>query len=311
MRNWLLLVLITLLIPQFCDAGQSPLKAIHDRIDSSDRIIIAWVKDVEEVEKNDGHCEYKVTLYPRTVLKGDIDTDISEFSYTVVKSQDRINAFSKFKKQTGYYILFLKRAGKTYRLIDAIGQKKGYEFFTGDEKCVLSHDELIKEIHQRVTPAALIDFCVKSPVGEYGRYPEKVPAEIKTIIADYQSQGRNDHFYCLVEYGLNIYLKNIQRSGLARELPVKENPLLAELIRIAEIPKYKTAHEAGWLNRQFHNRFEETGYSSYQIYIWYMEHISDVFDFPNADRIHEITKKITKTGYQGVGGSGNCHYGCR
>ncbi len=162
-------------------------------------------------------------------------------------------------------------------------------------------------------PAKLINFCIEAPVEKDGRRPEKVPAEIVKIVEDYKLAGRKDHLCYLFEYGLTIYLKNLQRSGLARELPVDENVLLTELVRIAEIQKYKTAHEAGWLNRQVapHGQFNESGYSSYQIYIWHLEHISAVFDFPNADRIHEITKKITKTGFQGVGGSGNCHYGCR
>jgi len=161
--------------------------------------------------------------------------------------------------------------------------------------------------------AKLIDFCMKAPMKEgegAGRSPKKVPREIAKIIEDYKSQGRTDHLCYLIEYGLNVYLKNLEQSHLARELPVEENPLLAELVRMIKIQKYKTAHEAGWLNNQFYGAFEKTGYSSYQVYIWFLEHFSYVPGFPNSDRIVEIDIKITGTGKQAIGGGRVCHYGC-
>lgn len=166
--------------------------------------------------------------------------------------------------------------------------------------------------------AILIDYCKKVPMhqGEgAGRSPEKVPPEIAKIVEDYKSQGRTNHLCYLIEYGLNVYLKNLEQSQLARELPVEENPLLAELVRMTKIQKYKTAHEAGWLNNQFYGKFERTGYSSYQIYIWCLERDlfaghSHVSKCPNFERICEIDKKITKTGKQAVGGGRVCHYGC-
>ena len=166
----------------------------------------------------------------------------------------------------------------------------------------------------QVVSAKLIDFCIKAPMQQQGesagRFPKKVPQEIAKIIEDYKSQGRTDHLCYLVEYGLNVYLKNLKKSHLARELPVEENPLLAELVRMTEIQKYKTAHEAGWLNNQFYGEFKGTGYSSYQVYIWFLENYSYVSKFPNSDRIGVIDKKITETGKQGVGGGRVCHYGC-
>ena len=68
------------------------------------------------------------------------------------------------------------------------------------------------KIEQKVS-VKLIDFCMKAPMrqGERaGRSPEKVPQEIVKIIEDYKSQNRRDHLCYLVEYGLNIYLNNLQ-----------------------------------------------------------------------------------------------------
>ena len=82
-----------------------------------------------------------------------------------------------------------------------------------------------------------------------------------------------------------------------------------------EIPQYTTAHEAGWLNRQFYGEFEAQGWSSYQIYIWVKEHTPDILSdeqvFPNWERIGELLDTIDSSSLNGVGGGGVCHYGCK
>jgi len=158
-------------------------------------------------------------------------------------------------------------------------------------------------------------FAMEAPTVANGFAPGPVPEGINHILEKLREEDSTEHLPYLIEYGLNLYLKNLTRSQLARILPVNENLMLSELIRLTQIPKYKTAHEAGWLNRQFYGSFEgidgATGYSSYQIYIWYLENWSLVLDMPNIDRLCDIQKQIEKTGMQGVGGGLVCHYGCR
>ena len=161
-------------------------------------------------------------------------------------------------------------------------------------------------------------FAMECPIIENGRAPELVPAQINRILKEFREQGRTDHLPYFLEYGFNLYWKNLIHSRLARVLPVDENLMLSELIRLAKIPKYKTFHEAGWLNKQFiksgditERPYGETGYSSYQIYIWYLENWRSVLDMPNIERLCDIQKKIEKTGMHGVGGGQVCHYGCR
>ena len=157
----------------------------------------------------------------------------------------------------------------------------------------------------------LEDFAIHTPVFSNGRAPAAVPEEMNRVLEKLQAHQRTDHLPYLLEYGLNLYLKNLTFSHLARALPVDENLMLSELIRLTEIPKYKTAHEAGWLNNQFHGPFEETGHSSYQIYIWYLENWSSLSDMPNIERLGNIEEHIRETGMNGVGGGLVCHYGCR
>jgi len=157
-------------------------------------------------------------------------------------------------------------------------------------------------------------FAIQTPVIPNGRAPADVPEEINHILEKLRDQNRTDHLPYLLEYGLNLYLKNLTLSRLARVLPVDKNLMLSELIRLTKIPKYKTAHEAGWLNNQFYGSFEDTyvatGYSSYQIYIWYLENWSSILNMPNIDRLSNIQKQIPKTGMHGVGGGHVCHYHC-
>ncbi len=157
-------------------------------------------------------------------------------------------------------------------------------------------------------------FAMNTPITRYGRAPAPVPEQIDHILKKFRDQGRTEHLPYLLEYGLNLYLKNLTHSRLARVLPVNKNLMLSELIRLTKIPKYKTAYEAGWLNRQFYGSFQDineaTGYSSYQIYIWYLENWFSVLDMPNIERLCDIQKKIEKTGMHGVGGGQVCHYGC-
>lgn len=160
-------------------------------------------------------------------------------------------------------------------------------------------------------------FAMEAPVVPNGFAPAPVPEDINRILKELRKQHRTDHLPFLLEYGLNLYLKNLTLSNLARVLPVNENLMLSELVRLAKIPKYKTYHEAGWLNRQFYKSgditerpYGETGYSSYQIYIWYLENWRSIQDMPNIERLIDIQKQIEKTGMNGVGGGLPCHYGC-
>lgn len=171
-----------------------------------------------------------------------------------------------------------------------------------------------KQVFENLSKQELERFALQTPVIPNGRAPAPVPEEINRILRDLREQGRKDHLPYLLEYGLNLYLKNLNLSRLARVLPVDENLMLSELISLTKIPKYKTAHEAGWLNNQFYGSFEDTyvatGYSSYQIYIWYLENWSSIQDMPNIERLCNIQKQIGKTGMQGVGGGLVCHYHC-
>jgi len=157
-------------------------------------------------------------------------------------------------------------------------------------------------------------FARLAPVNSSGRAASSAPEEISAVLRRFRADGRRDHLPYLLEYGLNLHLKHVKTSKLARVLPIDENLMVAELVRLTEIPKYKTAHEAGWLDRQFVGGFEKssmtTGYSSYQIYLWYLENWSDVMAMPNSNRLVHIQKQIEQTGMHGVGGGLVCHYGC-
>ena len=144
------------------------------------------------------------------------------------------------------------------------------------------------------------------------RAPNAVPERIKAILAGFTKEGKQDHLPYLAEHGLRVHWKNLTGTRLARELPVGKNPVLAELVRLAKIEKYKTAHEAGWLNNQFYGKFSRTGYSSYQVYIWAKERRVWQQSWPNAKRLAALLKEIDRSGLAGVGaGDGVCHYGCK
>lgn len=172
-----------------------------------------------------------------------------------------------------------------------------------------------KQLQNHLLDDELERFAMEAPVVPTGLAPAAIPEKINRILEKLREQDRTNHLPYLLEYGLNLYLKNLTHSHLARVLPVDKNLMLSELIRLTKIPKYTTAHEAGWLNRQFYGSFEDideaTGYSSYQIYIWYLENWSTIQDMPNIDRLCLIQEQIEKTGMQGVGGGLVCHYGCR
>jgi len=123
-------------------------------------------------------------------------------------------------------------------------------------------------------------------------------------------KGMETHLPFLVEYGLTLHCANLEYSHLSRELPVAENILLAELVRLAAIPMYQAAHEAGWLENQFHGPFTRTGWSSYQIYVWAKER--RVFaGWPNEARILALLDSIEASPARKLGGKNVCHYGCR
>lgn len=160
-------------------------------------------------------------------------------------------------------------------------------------------------------------FAAKTPFVTRGverACPLAPPAEVIAILEAKKAEGMADHFGYLLEYGLRVHLGYLVHTGLARELPLDSNRMLAEWVRLAEIQKYTTAHEAGWLNSQFYDPFTQTGYSSYQIYIWAKEHwdqiLSDNKRFPNRQRIIEVLKAIDTSSRNGLGGDGLCHYHC-
>ena len=155
-------------------------------------------------------------------------------------------------------------------------------------------------------------FAIDAPYAKGARKPGAPTDAVNEALQKLRDANRTDHLPFLIEYGLRVYLKNLTESRLARELPVKENLMLAELVRIAKIPKYTTAHEAGWLNRQFHAKFRGSGRSSYQVYLWMRERGFPVWSkWPNADRVNRLLKRIGATGMATIGGGDVCHYACR
>ena len=145
-------------------------------------------------------------------------------------------------------------------------------------------------------------------------HPAPVPDSVVAMLQQKKEKEETDHLGVLAEYGLRVHWRYLEHTRLARELPVESDMMLAELIRIIGIPKYTTAHEAGWLNSQFLGKFDRTGWSSYQIYVWVKEHVSAILSddkqFPNWECIGEIMKSIDNSPLNGVGGGGVCHYGC-
>ena len=145
-------------------------------------------------------------------------------------------------------------------------------------------------------------------------HPAPLSNEIIAILKSKKGKGETDHLGLLVEYGVHVHWQYLRHTKLARELPLESDMMLSELIRIAEIPRYTTAHEAGWLERQFLGPFNQTGWSSYQIYVWIKEHVSTILSddkrFSNWKRIGELMETIDSSSLNGVGGGGVCHYGC-
>ena len=142
-----------------------------------------------------------------------------------------------------------------------------------------------------------------------------ITEEVSSLLKSKKDSGQIDHLGLLVEYGLRVHWHYLKNTNLSRELLVKENIILSELIRIANIPEYTTAHEAGWLNSQFDGEFKRTGWSSYQIYVWVKENqstiLSDNVRFHNYKRIMDLIITIDKSEINGIGGGCACHYGCK
>lgn len=137
-------------------------------------------------------------------------------------------------------------------------------------------------------------------------------ARISEILTQFRMAARTNHLPLLLEYGLKHHSMNLEFTGIGRELDVEHNSMLAELVRLLAIPRYKTAHEAGWLNSQFHGEFSGTGWSSYQIYVAANERGHGWWGYlPNADRLESLMTKIRLSGKANVGGYGVCHYGCK
>lgn len=141
--------------------------------------------------------------------------------------------------------------------------------------------------------------------------PQRTPKEeaIAGSLEGLRWAGWKDHLRFLVEYGLRIHVRNLEQTRLARRLPVTRDPALSELVRLAKIPPFRTAHEAGWLSSQFYEPPHQ-GWSSYQVYLWAKErHVFD--DWPNEGRIQALLKLIDASPAAKVGGDNVCHYGCQ
>jgi hypothetical protein len=166
-------------------------------------------------------------------------------------------------------------------------------------------------------PDPIEAFAVKAPFVTRRverAYPVPPPAEVTVLLEARKAQERTDHLGFLLEYGLRVHLGYLVHTRLSQELPLDTNPMLAELVRLTGIAPYANAHEAGWLNDQFHGEFTRTGYSSYQIYLWAKEHRGDILTdgerFSNGERIDQVLQAIDKSSLQGVGGGNVCHYDC-
>lgn len=176
--------------------------------------------------------------------------------------------------------------------------------------CLCSACSTLKPIHAQA-PEPLELFAQSAPFKALGdRAPLPPPDDIVAILQEKKERGEVDHLPLLVEYGLRVHWTCLKQTQLARELPMDSNLALAELVRLAGIGKCMTAHDGGWLNRQFCGDFNPTGWSSYQVYIWVLEHFGEVCSYPNSDRICGLLQLIKKSGMSGVGGAGACHYNC-
>ena len=145
-----------------------------------------------------------------------------------------------------------------------------------------------------------------------GQTVPPIPASVSNALINLQAETNSLLQPLLLEYGLRLHLQFLEKSGMARKLPVKSDALLKALVSSLRLQPYRTAHEAGWLDRQFDYHFIASGrdYSSYQVYLWILERNEATLEWPNPTRIRQLMESIRKTGSQGVGGRGNCHYGC-
>ncbi len=154
------------------------------------------------------------------------------------------------------------------------------------------------------------DFASSAKI-KYDRGSPEIPKAVSRSLEKLRIQNRTDHIPFLVEYGLRVHLQFLEKSGIARELSINKNTMNTELFRLLKIQKFTTAHEGGWLNRQFTSEFDWRSYSSYQVYVWLLEAEFLTYNaWPNAARIHKLMKSIHNTGRYGLGGNGTCHYGC-
>ncbi len=160
-------------------------------------------------------------------------------------------------------------------------------------------------------PVKVIENFVISATSKNERETPDIPPEVTQVLHELNTKNRHDHLPFLVEYGLRLHLQFLQQSGLSRELPIEHNSMNAALVQELHLKKFTTAHEGGWLNRQFDGEFTWQSYSSYQVYVWMLETNEATLDWANVDRIHDLMEAIQQTGIHGLGGNGTCHYGCR
>lgn len=134
---------------------------------------------------------------------------------------------------------------------------------------------------------------------------------IVSLLEQLRASGQSYHLPILVKYGLKHHLLNLQHTGIGRKLDVSNNFMLAEVVRLLNIPRYQSAHEAGWLDSQFDGAFEDSGWSSYQIYVQIKERGAAPFDeSASAPAIASLMGQIRTSGRADIGGFGVCHYGC-
>ena len=147
-------------------------------------------------------------------------------------------------------------------------------------------------------------FVWETPYESSGESPHPLP--VPPVVAEaVRHMNRTDALALLTEYGLAVHWKNLQFTGLARELPL-ENALLAEWIRLADVGHCGSAQGGGWLDRQFEGRSDFACWSSFQVYTWARVRASDL-----TPRARWIVRAIEDSGLSAPGGSGVCHYGCR
>lgn len=138
-----------------------------------------------------------------------------------------------------------------------------------------------------------------------------VPDQIAQVVLELRHSGSRLHLGLLTEYGLRVHEKNLRYSRLSRALPLEENVLFEEWVRLTGVERCRSPVEGGWLASQFFGPFEPM-WSSFQVYLWFKEAPLWLIEEPdNAARLESVLREIEDSGLAVVGGRNVCHYGCR